>query len=115
MPPGITSRHLFCQGLTDSNGRLYLTDRVPFRYKTADDNRVHTIVEGDTLFTLAHIYFDPLDRPSQYYWVIADFQPDEPIIDPTLKLSPGRMLVIPSVRMLIEEIFNESRRDDFSS
>lgn len=115
MPPGIHSRYLFCQGLTDSAGRTYLSDRVPFKFKKTADNRTHNVVEGDTLFHLAHTYFSPLDRPSQYFWVIADFQPDDPIIDATLKLQPGTVLVIPSIRMLVEEILNESRRDEFTA
>ncbi len=113
MPPGIHSRYLFCQGLTDSSGNLFLSDRVPFSFKKATDNRSHEVVEGDTLFHLAHTYFTPLDRPSQYFWVIADFQP-EPIIDATLKLQPGTTLLIPSIRMLVEEIMNESRRSEFT-
>ncbi len=114
MPPGIHSRFLFCQGLTDANGNVFLSERVPFRYVKAPDNRTHTVVEGDTLFHLAHTYFAPLVRPSQYFWVIADFQP-EPILDASLKLDNGRILIVPSVRMLVEEILNESRRDEFSA
>jgi hypothetical protein len=43
--------------------------------------------------------------------VIADFQPD-PIHDPTLELEPGRVLVIASLRTVLEEIFSESRREE---
>lgn len=114
MPPGIHSRFLFCQGIADADGNLFLTDRVPFRYQKETDNRTHTVVDGDTLFHLAHTYFAPLDRPSQYFWVIGDFQ-SEPILDATLKLDVGRVLIVPSVRLLVEEILNESRRDDFSA
>lgn len=114
MPPGIHSRYLFCTGLTDEEGRVYLSERVPFRFLKQSDNRIHTVVDGDTLFTLAHSYFNTLDRPSGLWWVIADFQP-EPIIDGTLKLTIGRVLVIPSVRFVIDTIFNESRRDEFGA
>lgn len=113
MPPGNTSRFLFCQGIKDPEGRLYLTDRVPFRFRVLTDNRFHTVTDGDSLFTLAHLYFNPLPRPSQYFWVIADFQPD-PIQDATRKLTPGTQIVIPSVRCLTEEIFNENRREEFT-
>lgn len=112
MPPGDLSRYLFCHGLTDAAGRLFLSDRVPYRYRVLQDNRFHVVNEGDTLFSLAHIYFSRLPRPSGLYWVIADFQPD-PIVDATRKLSIGTQLVIPSTRTLIEEIFNEARRDEF--
>lgn len=106
------SRYLFCQGITDSSGRLFLTDRVPFRFVERDDSRLHTVVEGDDLFGLSDYYFKGLPRPSQFFWVLADFQPD-PIVDATLRLEIGRQLVIPSVRMIVEEICNESRRAEF--
>ncbi len=106
------SRHLFCQGLTDDAGRLSLTDREPFRFVERPDNRFHTVQEGDTLFSLAHRYFAPMKRPDQFFWIVADFQP-QPIVDCTLALQKGATIVIPSVRCLIEEIFNESRRGEF--
>lgn len=112
MPPGNTSRYLFCEGLKDSAGRLYLSDRVPYRYREREDNRFHVVKEGDSLFTLAHEYFSQLERPSQFYWVLADYQLD-PIVDATRRLPVGSQIVIPSVRVLIEEIFNEARRDEF--
>ncbi len=112
--PSDVSRYLFCHGLTDENGKFYLSDREPFRFVVRSDNRHHTVVEGDTLFSLAHEYFAPVKRPAGLYWVIADFQPD-PIIDPTLRLVPGTTIVIPSVRCFIEEIFNEARRAEFGA
>jgi hypothetical protein len=106
------SRYLFCQGIVDSDGKLYLTDREPFRFVERTDNRFHTVQEDDTLFSLAFQYFQPLKRPDQFFWVIADFQP-EPIVDATLALPKGITIVIPSVRCLIEEILNEARRPLF--
>jgi hypothetical protein len=107
------SRYLFCQGLKDSVGRLYLSDRVPYRYRALTDNRFHTVAAGESLFSIAHVYFTPLPRASQFFWILAEFQP-EPIVDATLKLKPGTQLVIPSVRTLIESIFNEARREEFT-
>lgn len=114
MPPGTYSRYLFCHGLKDDRGRMYLSERVPFRFVERADNIFHTVGEGDTLFTLAAAAYDPLPDPAMFYWAIADFQP-EPILDPSLKLTPGRTIVIPSRRTLLEEIFSEGRRDDFSA
>lgn len=107
------SRYMFCQGLKDAKGRLYLSDRVPYRYRPLADNRFHTVVAGDSLFTLAHLYFSPLPRASQFFWILADFQPD-PIVDATLKLRPGAQIVVPSTRTIIEKIFNEARREEFT-
>ena len=112
MPPRIGSRYTFCLGVRDEEGRLYLTDREPYRFRAHPDNRVHTVVEGDTLFDLAGRYFAPLDRACGYWWVIADFQPDDPIIDPTLRLDPGRRLFIVSLRVLTDVILAESRRKE---
>lgn len=107
------SRHLFCHAIRDAKGRLHLSDRVPYRYVERSDNRFHIVGEGDTLFWLAHKYFDGVtDRPDQFFWCIADFQP-VPIIDATLALKKGTTIVIPSVRCLVEEIFNEKRRPEF--
>lgn len=114
MPPGQYSRYLFCRGLKDDSGRLYLSQRVPFRYVESADNTFHVVGAGDTLFTLAAQAYDPLPSPAQFYWVIADFQ-RVPILDASLKLTEGRTIVIPSRRMLLEEIFSESRRDSFSA
>lgn len=109
MPPLSFSRFFFTQGIKDPNGNLFLTDREPYRFQDLSDNRFHMVVVGDTLHTLADRYFDGVGDAAQLFWVIADYQP-EPIIDPTLVLTPGRVLVIPSIRLLTEEIFSEARR-----
>ena len=111
MPPRRFSRHAFTSAVQDDEGRLVLTDREPFRFRSLPDNRQHLVKEGETLFSLAGRYFAPLPRPAGLWWVIADFQPD-PIHDPTVALEPGRLLVVPSIRTIQEEIFSESRRGE---
>ena len=109
MPPKIGSRHIFCLGVKDQEGLLHLTDREPYRFRDHTDNRVHTVVQGDTLFDLAGRYFSSLPRACGFWWVIADFQPD-PIVDPTLELNTGRTMYIPSLRVLTDIILGDSRR-----
>lgn len=109
MPPRRFSRHLHSIGIFDANERKLLTDRTPFRYISISDNRQHLVVDGDTLFNLAGRFFKPIPRPAGLWWVIADFQPT-PVHDPTIKLEAGRVIVIPSIRTLLEEIFSEERR-----
>lgn len=103
------SRHSFVEGRVDAEGRTFLTDRIPYGFRALPDNRVHIVSEGDTLFTLAGRYFQPLTRPAGYWWAIADFQP-HPIHDPTIALVAGSVIVVPSVRTLVEFILNERRR-----
>ena len=110
MPPRRWSRFTFCTALQDDDGILFLTEREPFGYQPFADNRLHVVQEGESLFTLAGRYFAPLPRPAGLWWVIADFQP-EPILDPTIALTPGATLVIPSLQTIQAEIFNERRRE----
>lgn len=114
MPPRRFSRFTFSAAVLDEDERLLLTDREPFRYRALPDNRQHVVKEGDTLFSLAGRYFAPLSRPSGLWWIIADFQPD-PIHDPTLWLEVGRVLLVPSLRTITEEIFSERRRQEAAS
>ena len=113
MPPRRFSRYSFSAAVLDDAGRLFLTEREPFRFRSFPDNRQHLVQQGDTVFSLAGRYFAPLPRPSGLWWVIADFQP-EPIHDPTLALDLGRLLFIPSIRVITEEVFAEARRQEAS-
>ena len=113
MPPGIQSRHLYTSGRKrDGSEKLFLTPRVPYRYRDLEDNRVHIVSEGDSLHKLAAVYFAPLSAlptisAANLWWVIADFQP-QPIQDPTIKLIPGQRLTIPSVRAVIENVLGRN-------
>lgn len=111
MPPRLNSRHSFVEQRSDGNERLYLTPRKRFLFKQRSDNRTHVVGDGDTLFNLAARYFPRFPRPAGLWWIIADFQPT-PIHDPTIKLSPGRVLVVPSERTVDEEILSERRRGE---
>ncbi|HET9621802.1 MAG TPA: hypothetical protein VFP84_10565 [Kofleriaceae bacterium] len=111
MPPRRYSRFTFCVATVDDQGRLFLTEPEPYRFRAFPDNRQHVVQAGESVFTLAGRYFAPLPRPAGLWWVIADFQPD-PIHDPTLALELGRVLFIPSVRVITEEIFAEARRQE---
>ena len=111
MPPRRSSRFTFSSAVLDDQERLFLADREPFRFRVFPDTRQHVVQQGDTLFSLAGRYFAPLPRAAGLWWVIADFQPD-PVHDPTLALEPGRIVLVPSVRVVTEEIFAETRRQE---
>ena len=110
MAPRTGSRHSFALGVSDELGRRFLTEREPCRFHPHTDNRMHVVVQGDTLEGLAGRYFAPLPRACGFWWVIADFQPDYPIVDPTLELEIGRRLFVPSLRVLTDVILGEQRR-----
>ena len=114
MPPRRFSRFTFSAAVLDEDERLFLIDREPFRFRSLPDNRQHVVQQGDTLFSLAGRYFAPLPRPAGLWWLIADFQPD-PVHDPTLSLDLGRLLFVPSVRVVSEEVFAEKRRQEAAS
>jgi hypothetical protein len=105
------SRYTFATALRDADGDLVLYGDEPYRFRNFEDNREHVVREGDTLFSLAAQYFLGVPRPDGLFWVIMDFQP-EPIHDPTIELAVGRVLIIPSLRTLQEEIFSARRRQN---
>lgn len=111
MPPREFSRYTFATAVQDAEGDLVLYGQAPYRYKKFTDNREHVVCQGETLFTLAARYFRGIPRPAGLWWVIADFQPD-PIHDPTQSLELNRVLIIPSVRTVTEEVFSERRRGE---
>ena len=77
MPPGIFSRHLFSRAIQQPDSTVILTDREPFEFRELEDTRRIQVKERDTLFGFAGFYFNVRDipRPSDLWWVIADFQP----------------------------------------
>ena len=103
--PRLGSRYTGATATRNERGAFVLSSREPYRYREHPDNRTHVVVQGDTLFHLAGVYFAPLPRACGYWWAIADYQP-EPIVDPTLELEVGRALVIPSIRVLTEHVLS---------
>lgn len=105
--PDRLSRYRFSSAQADAAGRLFLDDPRPFRFQNLADNRRHLVAEGDTLWGLAARYFAPIPRPAGLWWVIAHFNG---VHDPTVALTPGSVLTVPSLRTVQELIFNERRR-----
>lgn len=103
MPPTPKSRHWFTSGIYDTDGRLCVSSRTPYRFRPLSDNVAYEVQEGDSLFRLAGRFYNGMERAAGYWWAIADFQPD-PILDPTIALQAGQILMIPSARTLVEEI-----------
>lgn len=117
MPPRKNSRHLYSTVQTrdaDTPGLpVFLSDRVPFRYRSLGGNRVITAKSGDTLHRIAAKVYAPLGQlpaisAASLWWVIADFQPI-PIHDPTLQLVAGEKIIVPSLRTVIEQVLQRPR------
>ncbi len=104
MPPHSRSRYLASYGLKDASSRLYLTARTPFRYDASlRGTRTHVAAQGEHLWNIAYRYFQPFPNAEHLWWVIAEFQP-VPIRDLTLDLDVGRIIYVPSLRVLQERI-----------
>lgn len=78
---------------------IYYGSRESLAYQSDSENVMHIVVAGDTLQNLAAKYFDGFQTPANLWWIIAEYQ-NPPIFDPTLRLNPGSILIIPSVTMV---------------
>ena len=108
--PHETSRYILAEEVELEDGTLLWTAPEAVGYLALVDDIPHVVVTGETLFTIAMKYYIRLQRPEQYWWAIADYQPI-PIGDPIAPLQPGKKLFIPSVRTLQEIILNPDRKE----
>lgn len=106
------SRFRLCFLISRSDGAQFLSDREPFGYQDRADNFAIRARLGDTWWTLAAQIYEAeevIDRPEILWWVVADYQPS-PVVDPTLRIEPGRIVYAPSVEVLLTRVFSEDRR-----
>lgn len=104
-----TSRYRYCIEYQDADENSYLDEREPFRYQEIEDNRFHRVVDGDTWWGIASLYFQGFPRACGLWWLLCEYQP-EPVIDPTIALAPGSIVVVPPMRLVRMEVFNSERR-----
>jgi nucleoid-associated protein YgaU len=99
------SRYRYARVFTDdvpgsvTFDRSYLGFREPVSYRDDPDNVTHIVQAGDNLQTLAHRYFAGMPEAANMWSVLAEFQPT-PILDPTKRLEPGSILMIPSPALI---------------
>ena len=105
MPVQAKSRYVFTRTVVGLDDTSTLTDREPYSFKNDPLNQIHRVEPGDTLYALAERYL----RSAGLWWIVADYQ-DPPITDPTLRLTPGSILIIPPESVLLA-VFAEGRRD----
>ncbi|MCP4573341.1 MAG: hypothetical protein GY838_13380 [bacterium] len=98
------SRYYSSETYTAWNGLVLLGEYEPYRYADRDDNIVHTATEGDTWFTLAQMYYWMIStRACGLWWIACDFQP-VPVVDPTLAIPGGKIILLPSAATVRSEI-----------
>jgi len=101
MPPRINTRYQYSRAFQDAESRWYLEVPRPFRFSNQIDNLPYRVKTGDTLQVLAYRFFRGLEGAPQFWRAIAEFND---IIDATLPLTVGRLLIIPSLRW-VREVF----------
>jgi len=116
VPPTETSAGRFSSAIQADEGDVILTDPEPYLYRVLGDNIEHVVTDGDTPERLAFAEYGRAD----YAYVIRNFQRSatgepQPVVDTTIGLEPGSVVVMPSRRTLFEEILNENRRKAFQA
>lgn len=96
---GEYSRYQLSSIIRDDTDQVLLGPRTFIDYGEDDDVIAHRVMAGDTLFSLAALYFHALPTGSSMWWAIADYQP-EPLLDPTLELTVGSIILIPPLDTL---------------
>ena len=111
MPPRRFSRYTLAEAQYDDGDRLFLITPTPFRYQEFDDTTQHVCADGDTLWGITGKYLSGIPRACGRWDLVGMFQP-EPIFDPTVRLEAGRVIYVPSARVIEEEILAEKRRNE---
>ncbi len=106
-----SSRYRYNREYVADDNTRYLDEREPFRYRDEPDNRFHTAKDGDSWWGIAHSYFPSFPRSAGLWWVVAEFQPDN-IVDPTIAIKGGTVIVVPSERLVRFEVFSPERAED---
>lgn len=99
------SLYKFAEILQDSDGNAYTDDIEPPSYEAGRvDDILHTVKEGDTLISIAQLYYWDLTEYASEMWpIIAHMQPT-PIINPFAVLKPGRLIIVPAPERVTAEI-----------
>jgi hypothetical protein len=91
------SRYLQAQAIRSADGHVYFALRFKAEYYGGRDEAMHRIIGGDTLQNIAARYYKgAFNNAAAKWWAICDLQP-EPILDPTIALTAGKFLIVPSV------------------
>jgi hypothetical protein len=107
-----SSRYILSKVYYDNEtNELSLGPRDRFLYTDVEGIIPHVVSDGDNLWSLAAKYYgSEQEDETNYWWVIAEFQP-KPIIDPTLRLEAGIIILIPPLSWIQEGLASNSGVD----
>jgi hypothetical protein len=82
---------------SDELGRVFvsLPERLPF--EELDESIMHVCKGEERLFDLAIIYYGGMYRNAVDLWPIIAQAQEDPIIDPSIPLAVGEVIMIPSI------------------
>lgn len=109
MPMFEWSRYRYCTQFMNADGIAYIDEREPFRYREELDNIPYRAKQGDTWWGLATFFFPGLPRPCGMWFLLCEFQPS-PVIDPTIVIKEGTLIIAPSERLVRGEAFSRQQR-----
>jgi nucleoid-associated protein YgaU len=89
----------------DGDGTIRLATREPTFFVDDSENSMYIVKLGDTLESIAAERLEGYPNAAQLYWIIGEFQ-TTPILDPTLQLKPGSILIIPSYAVVNEMLYS---------
>jgi len=89
--------------------QLTITERLPsIGY---DETITHIVKEGETLFDIAvHYYKDQVDNAADCWEILAECQ-EEPILDGSVPLRAGQLILVPPRSYIQEIALGSSLRD----
>lgn len=111
MPPLVNSRYFQSRGKRTEDGVVYLAEPNELDPKELFDGSedTHIVEEGESLQGIAARYWTTGDErpndpgPESWWWIIAQLND---IMDATLTVEPGTVLLVPSLRIVKERILN---------
>lgn len=88
------------------DGCLLLNERQPIGFIDDPSNQPYVAKQGDTWWMIAARFFGNLDvaSPALLYWAVMEFQPGEPLQDPTIPPAPGTLIIVPSEQLMTDVI-----------
>lgn len=82
-----------------------------FEFTGEDEDIFYEVQPGDNWHLLAYKFYGREFGGANLWWAIMDYQPT-PIVDPTIALSPGSVLVVPPPKRIQEFLLEPTVTDN---